>query len=397
MHKKLFLITEFFDASQNTTGYLFEKLYKNFLMQEDLEVVLITKNDANLAPQSNAIYIDQSQIDKSKLSSRLYYEIAVSTKFFLKSIKNIRRDDIVFTGTTPIFLLLIMYGLKKFIDFKWTLLVHDVFPENLVAANIISSNNISYKILKFLFDKVYASADKVIVIGEDMQDLVYRKTHRENISVIPNWINENDITLDQKGNNKLLTKIGWQDDNKVVFQFFGNIGRVQGLDRLVQAIGLMKNIEDARFVFIGKGSYLQELKVSIKKLNRDNVIYYGELDQNEKSIGLNACDIAIVTLAEGMLGLGVPSKAYYTMAANKLIFAIMDKSSEVYQMVANNNIGWTVEPNHIKDISEKLDKAVIEFREREFNSSREILIDKYSEKIAMKKILSIIRSFEIDV
>lgn len=392
MRKRLFLITEFSDPSQNTTGYLFEKLYQSFLQQDDLEVILVTKKDTNILKQENAIYIDQPQVDKSKLSNRLFYELAVSTKFLMKSVKHIRRDDIVFTGTTPIFLLLIMYGLKKFINFKWTLLVHDVFPENLVAANIVSSNNISYKILKILFDKVYASTDKVIVIGEDMKELIYQKTHKKNITVIPNWINEEDVDLEQKGSNELLNELEWQGDDKIVFQFFGNIGRVQGLNTLVKAIKLMKNIEDARFVFIGKGAYLKELKTSIKKLNRDNVVYYGELNQDQKSVGLNACDIAIVTLAEGMLGLGVPSKAYYTMAANKLIFAIMDKSSEVYQMVANNNIGWTVEPTQIEDIAEKLDEAVVEFKKKKFNSSRKVLIEKYSEKIAMKKILATIRS-----
>lgn len=392
MRKKLFLITEFSDASQNTTGYLFEKLYQSFLMQDDLEVILVTKNDINVAEQANALYINQSQVNKSKLPSRLYYEIAVGTKFLLKSAKHIKSDDIVFTGTTPIFLLLIMYGLKKFIDFKWTLLVHDVFPENLVAANIISSNNVNYKVLKVLFDKVYASADKVIVIGEDMKDLIYQKTHKENITVIPNWINEDDIALDHKCNNDLLTSLGWQDDKKVVFQFFGNIGRVQGLNILVKAIGLMQRIEDAQFIFIGKGAYVQELKDSIKNLNKDNVIYYGELDQSMKSTGLNACDISIVTLAQGMLGLGVPSKAYYTMAADKLIFAIMDKKSEVAQMVSENNIGWTVEPDDLEKIAKKLDSAVEEFKTKKFNSPRKILVDKYSERLAMKKILTIIRS-----
>lgn len=391
MSKRIFLITEYFDASQNTTGYLFEKLYQSFLKQDDLNVFLIGKKDNSLPEQPNALYIEHTEVNKKKLASRLYYEFAIGVKFFYKSAKFIKKGDLVFTGTTPIFLLLIMYVLKKFIDFKWILLVHDVFPENLVAAKIISKSNILYKLLKYLFDRIYASADQVIVIGKDMQKLVHQKTAKDNITIVPNWINEDDIFVEQKNNNSLLAELGWQNDNEIIFQFFGNIGRVQGLGVLLQAIEIMKEINNAKFIFIGNGSYVDELKISINKLNRKNVIYYGELDPSKKSIGLNACDISIVTLAEGMLGLGVPSKAYYTMAADKLIFAIMDKSSEVYQMVNDNNIGWTVEPHNIEAIAHKLDVAVTEFNTKRANSSRKVLIDKYSEKLAMEKILAIVR------
>ena len=392
MSKRIFLITEYFDASQNTTGYLFEKLYQSFLKQDDLDVFLIAKQDNNLPEQPNALYIKHPEANKKKLVNRLYYEFVIGLKFFYKSAKLVKKGDLVFTGTTPIFLLLIMYVLKKFINFKWILLVHDVFPENLVAAKIISKNNVLYKLLKNLFDRIYASADQVIVIGKDMQNLVHQKTSKENITIVPNWINENDIFVEKKNNNTLLTELGWQNDSDVIFQFFGNIGRVQGLDVLLQAIETMKEIDNAKFIFIGNGSYVDALERSIKKLNRKNIVYYGELDQSKKSIGLNACDISIVTLAEGMLGLGVPSKAYYTMAADKLIFAIMDKDSEVYQMVNENSIGWTVEPYNIQEIADRLDLAVTEIKTKKLNSPRKVLIDKYSEKSAMEKVLAIIRS-----
>ena len=225
-----------------------------------------------------------------------------------------------------------------------------------------------------------------------MKQLVYQKTGKNNISIVPNWIDAEDIVIQAKHENDLLNQLGWHNSSDVIFQFFGNIGRVQGLDILIQAIKLMKEIDNAKFIFIGNGAYVEELKKSINELNRKNVIYYGGLEQSKMSTGLNACDISIVTLAEGMLGLGVPSKAYYTMAADKFIFAVMDKNSEVYGMVNDNNIGWTVEPYNVQDIANKLDEAVIQVNTKHFNSSRQVLINKYSEKLAMQKILTIIHS-----
>lgn len=392
MSKKLFLITEFYDSSQNTTGYLFGKLYNFLNKQDNIDLKLVTKEDARLSYQPEALYVKGINFDKKSLISRSSYELFMGLSFFKSCAQYIKKDDIVFTGTTPILLLIIIYILKKIIGFKWVLLVHDVFPENLVAAKIIKKDNFGYKLLKRLFDNVYSSADDIIVIGRDMKNLVYDKTHHNKITVIPSWIDEKDIDLQLKSDNPILTELGWQGNQKVVFQFFGNLGRVQGISNLMKAIKLMERTKDAQFIFIGDGVYVDELKSLIDESNNENIIYYGSIPQENKSIGLNACDISIVTLADGMLGLGVPSKAYYSMSADKLIFTIMDKNSETYQMVEENNIGWVVEGTSIKEVAEMLDKAVNDIHIKKFNSPRKILINNFSSEVAMNKILDIIRT-----
>ena len=389
---KLYLITDFYDSSQNTTGYLFGKLYEFLSKQKDIDLTLLTKIDEKVLNQPEALYVKGLKFDKKKLVSRSSYELLIGFSFFKNCAKHIKKDDIVFTGTTPILLLIIIHLLKKLIGFKWVLLVHDVFPENLIPAKIIKKNNLGYKLLKRVFDDVYAGADRIIVIGRDMESLVYRKTNHNHITVIPSWIDESDIALQSKSDNSILNELDWQSNRKVVFQFFGNIGRVQGISKLMQAIKLMKRIDEAQFIFIGDGVYVDELKSLIRESDNQNIVYYGPVSQDKKSLGLNACDISIVTLADGMLGLGVPSKAYYSMAADKLIFTIMDKSSETYRMVQENNIGWAVETDDIVAIAEMLDKAVADIRIKEFNSPRKVLVDKYSSELAMNKILDIIRS-----
>src|SRR5699024_2203065 len=133
----------------------------------------------------------------------------------------------------------------------------------------------------------------------------------------------------------------------------------------------------------------EKLKIQIKSLNLDNVFYYGALDQSRKSIGLNACDVALVTLAEGMLGLGVPSKSYFSMAANKPILAIMEYESEVSYMLQTHNIGWVVQPNNTHALTNKLDEIVQKNNVYGFNSPREVLKKYYAEPIAMQNILEI--------
>lgn len=391
MSKKIFLITEFHSSSQNSTGYLIEKLYHALLNQEDFETILITKEDKEIMAQANVLYVHQSDYNKNSLVSRIWHELSLNSKFLIKSLGNISSDDLVVTGTNPTFLLFILFVLKKYRKFDWVLLIHDVFPENLVASNTLSKDSLIYKGSKVIFDKIYASPDRIITIGKDMQQLINKKTKRNDAEIVPNWIDVKDIEVHSKAKNQILQQLSLSETKKVVFNFFGNIGRVQGLEALIQAIDQMQEYENAEFVFIGDGAYVSRLNSLISESDRNNITYYGRVEQQDKSMGLNACDISIVTLADGMLGLGVPSKAYYSMAADKPIFCIMDEDSEVYTMVEENNIGWTVEPNSVQEVAQKLDKAVKDFHESDFNSPREILIEKYSDKASINKLIDIIR------
>lgn len=391
--KKIFLITEFHSSSQNSTGYLIEKLNNALSDQKDFKTVLLTKKDETIITQPNAIYVQQSDYNKNLLISRIWHELSLNSKFLIRSLQNISRDNLVITGTNPTFLLFIIFLLKKYIKFDWILLVHDVFPENLVASKTLNKDSLAYNLLKVAFDKIYASPDRVITIGKDMQQLINKKAKRNDAEVVPNWIDVKDIEVESKRDNQILKQLGLNSENKVVFSFFGNIGRVQGLENLIEAINHMQEIENAKFLFIGDGAYVERLKSIISELGKENIIYYGKVEQQQKSLGLNACDISIVTLADGMLGLGVPSKAYYSMAADKPLFCIMDKESEIYSMVDENNIGWVVEPKNIQEVAQTLDQAVKEFNNSNFNSPRKILIEKYSDTKSIDKLISIVRSY----
>lgn len=393
MKRKVFLISEYYRAEQNTTGYLLEKLCRALENDSEIDLTLLVKEDLSFPKQQNTFYVKAGEKNKSNLLKRLMYELKLSFGFLLKSWKYIQKDHIVFTGTTPIFLLPIVAILKKVIGFKWILLVHDVFPENLVPAQIVKPNHILYKILKKVFDYIYSQAEKVIVIGKDMQDLVYLKTKKNNIDIVQNWIDASDITVQEKTDNPILKEVDWENTNDVIFYYFGNIGRMQGIDIILDAIPNMKYAYQAKFLFIGDGAYVSHLKEKIKHMNMPNVIYYGSVSQEKKSDGLNAGDVALITLAEGMLGLGVPSKSYFTMAANKPILAIMDRQSEVVDMVTKHQIGWTVDID-LTQLAEKLDNIVMQHHKYGcLNSSREILEQYYSEPVAMKKILNIIKTF----
>lgn len=390
--KKTYLVTEYYHPNQNTTGYLFHKLYLHLKNVYGSELSLIIKEDkSNDVIDPDSIIVKDLNLNKKRLIQRLFFELLISFRFFVKVLKNVKTQDVVFTGTTPIFLLVVMFLAKKIIGFKWVLLVHDVFPENLVAAKVMKKNNFLYKVLKKVFDIFYATPEKLIVIGQDMKDLVDGKTKKTNSIVIQNWIDENDIQVESKKENDILKQLKWENETPI-FQFFGNIGRVQGVDNILEAIKMIEPSRRPKFLFMGDGAYVNNLTQAIETLNDSNIKYIGSVQQSEKSKGLNAGDIAIVTLAEGMLGLGVPSKAYFSMAADKPLLAIMDENSEIACMIRKFGLGWVVSPEDPEVLSKKILEIIDTFQSLELASPRQVLTNNFSEPVAMKKIVEVLQN-----
>jgi len=286
-------------------------------------------------------------------------------------------------------LLLLIYILRKAHCFRWVVLVHDVFPENLVAAKIIRRSNLIYKITKFVFDRVYALADRMIVIGRDMKCLMKTKTRDQvKIEYIPNWAPLSDIKLIPRESSIYIGNLNWE--GKIVFQFFGNLGRVQGIPNLLQAIKLVKS-KNAAFIFMGTGVMSEYLKEFISTYESSNIVYLGGIDPSNKSEALSACDVAIISLSKEMKGLGVPSKAYFSMAADKALLVISDDGSELDRVVEEYSIGWSCESGDSKALARQIDDICISGIPIKKGQVRSIFKDNFSDDISLEKISSVLQ------
>lgn len=317
IEKRIFIISEYVVSNENSTGYYWSKIinglslnFKNIyvICPEPGHVVKNKKNNQNV----KYIYVRKVAHNKNRLLSRLYGQIVQSCLFFYVLFRNIRVGDIIFSGTNPAPSLVLISLLKIFRPFSWLLLVHDVFPENLVAAQVIRKKNIVYGFIKAIYDGVYSAPTVLIAIGRDMKIKLAEKTKsKSEIIYIPNWADANDI-IPLKNSCSAIEKTG-----KVVFQFFGNLGRLQGIGNVINAIKLTKT-KTAIFEFIGYGSEIGSIQDFIKNNPAIAISYKPGVPFGSGNEILSECDVAIVSLATGMNGLGVPSKSYFSLAADKI-------------------------------------------------------------------------------
>lgn len=357
--KQIHVISEFVDKRTNSTGYFWYKIIDAIRLKFENVTVISTAESSELASTDNdgvthySIGHSKKGVGNSFLT-KLINNIFLSCRLAMRVASVTKKGDIIFSGTNPSFLILTVAILKPFLRTKWVVLVNDVFPDNLVPAKLIAKNSMLYKSLKYVFALAYRQADKIIVIGRDMRDVMHDKTFgKVPIEYIPNWIDLDDLEIlpDERSGNDLSS----ERKGKIVFQFFGNMGIVQGIETLLEAISKTK-AKNIKFRFVGNGSGYKLVEKFICENQHLDIELHPAVPFNENMSVLKECDVAIVSLANDMNGLAVPSKAYFSMAADKPLFVIGEAHSELYSLLNESpEIGWFCDSGNISLISKKID------------------------------------------
>jgi glycosyltransferase involved in cell wall biosynthesis len=341
------VVTELFYPDEISTALIMTEIAEEIAKSGEVSVICgpVGYEKSYTAQQkalSNNIKISRvtiAALNKNKLLSRILRLLFLSVKMSYRVLISVKKNDHVIIVTNPAFLILAVSFIKKFRKFKLSILVHDVFPENLVPANILSDKSLKYKMLKGIYDNAYRKADKLIVLGNDMKALMIKKlVHKiPSIDVVTNWADEDIYPLESFNKSAYL---GIDVSAKVVIGFAGNIGRLQALPEFLDAFKSAGN-ENIVLVLVGDGALKNEVTNFIEKAELKNVVLPGSKPRAEQNLFLNACDIGLITLKKGMRGLGVPSKTYNIMAAGKPLLYIGDKNSEVDEYIKEYACGWS--------------------------------------------------------
>lgn len=345
--QKLWIVSELFYPVDTSTSYIMTRIAE--FMHADFEVEVLTgpsqydsvkhdKIEDNFPFKVNRI--ETGNFNKNGLLSRTLRLIWISISFCWFIFRKVKPGDKIFMVTNPAFLIVAMPLLKKRRKFELDILVHDVFPENLVAAGVLKNQQFPYGLLKKIFDWAYGKADKLITLGIDMKYKLLQKTPASDssIHIVQNWADINAINIEPFESNPIIKEQGLE--HKIVLTFAGNIGRVQGVDSLINLIEEIKN-EHLHFLFIGDGAMTARVIELSEKTSR--VTYLGRLPRAKQNEFLNASHIGIVSVNDKMEGLGVPSKSYNILAAGKPILFLGNKNTEIAEMTQANKLGWVFE------------------------------------------------------
>ena len=273
--------------------------------------------------------------------------------------------------------------------------MHDVFPENLVAAGFFDKDNILYRILFRFFVYSRKFADRIIVIGRDMKAIICDNlppSWHSKVEIIPNWADIENVYPIEYDSNAVFQNLNL--NHKIIIQFAGNHGILQNLLPFIEIVRKLSN-ENLHFVFAGEGATKSKLVEFSTLNNMQNVTFLPAFSRHDLNSVQNACNIGLVSLSDSVYGIGVPSKSYNILSAGKPILFLGKSNSEIAAMVKENDIGWAFEYSQEVEILNFLNSLKLEDLaniELKGKKGRRFVVDELSKCSILNKISAVVSS-----
>jgi len=308
---------------------------------------------------------------------------------FLHMLLGKKVDKNVFLTQLPFF-----YAVGPILRFfrkeKYYCVVMDVQPQQYNEFGVISKSSILSKLLYKLSSWGFKKADGIIVIGRCMADIIEEMgVDHSKISFIPNWTTEKKYKPVLREDNEIRLKYNWE--NKFIISYGGNIGFAQNFKSIIDAANNLKDNDNIIFLLIGGGGKVKELKEKVNELELQNFIFLPYM-HGEYSLSTiyGAGDINFISLKENCTGLGVPSKAYVSLASGRPILYQGSEKGEIARMIIESEIGAVVRT------TEELTETIKLYYEnpsrciKEGERARKFSDQKYSAQSAVENYLSVL-------
>lgn len=404
MKKKLLVYAHYFYPDVASTGQILTELCEGLQQDFDITVICVVPSYAGKVERKfktkrihnekykdiDIVRVRVPEFDKKIKISRIKNILAYFFNSIIATFK-VGKQDIVFSISQPPILggMLGVIG-KKIKKAKYIYNIQDFNPEQTMAVGYSKNKlllNVAMVIDKFSCKK----ADKIIVVGRDMQETLRKRFKNKKIPkniFINNWIDEKVIYPLPDSNDKVIVfKKKYGLENKTVIMYSGNIGLYYDLENLIKVIGRFNGRNDVVFAFVGEGTKKQDIEDYVYEYKLENVKFIPYQDKADLIYSLNAGDVHWVVNAKGIKGVSVPSKLYGIMAAGKTVFAVLDEGSEARLIIEECGCGVCVEPGKYDIIYEELKKAIDNIDEyKRFGIHGKEYVDKYIKKdVAIEK------------
>ena len=400
------MVTELYYPEETSTGYYLTRIAEGLAGTFDVHAICGQPNylykgiRAPRRERHKDVEIHRvpgTTLDKNVIAFKLVNMLTLSIAMFFKALRCFRRGDQVLVVTTPPSLpfMAAVAALAK--GAGYTLVIHDNYPEILVAAGKSRPDSILVRLVNLCNRWLYKYASRIVVVGRDMRELVGRKTEGLDVPIvtIPNWAELEQVAPAPREENELLRELGIGD--RLVFLYAGNMGYPNDLESIVECARRLNGDPLFHFVFLGTGVRRKWLGERVADLGLANVTLLDPRPRTEQQLFLNACDVALVSLVSRMWGVSMPSRTYNILAVGKPVLALTEPGSELAMVVEEDSLGWCVPPGDPQALLEAVRDIAARRPELEEmgHRAREAALGKYSEDLAVSRYREALEPFRV--
>lgn len=232
----------------------------------------------------------------------------------------------------------------------------DLWPESMKA---ILGDKLSGVVGHFgkICRNMYKNADKIGIQSPDFANY-FESEHgieREKLVYFPHF--STDVSDREH-------RISFGEHNGTNLIFLGNMGTVQGIDWMIDAMAELNDIDKLNLHFVGDGSAFSAAKDQVMKLGLfDRIYFHGRRPIEEMSYWYSMSDICLLGLDDSSaIGLTIPSKLQGYMAAGRPVIGAVNGGARF--VIEDSDCGIAVEPGNIQALANAIRNLVGDKRAR---------------------------------
>lgn len=252
----------------------------------------------------------------------------------------------------------------------------DLWPESTVAVGSIKKDSLTYKFLLKWSKDLYKQVDKVIVSSPSFVD------YFKNVLELPDkeYIYINQPIL--KGEKTDLPPFEYKGKINIVYA--GNIGTVQLVDKLIDAMKLVKS-KDVNLHLLGTGSQLDLILNKIEESGlSDRITYHGKFPiEQVETYFVNADALVVILKDNGPVGKTIPNKVVQYLSYKKPIIGVIKGDGKDLLIKAGGSLFADETP---EDIAKAFDK-IASMGDKEKLSMGESNLKYYKDNLTNDKLI----------
>lgn len=304
-----------------------------------------------------------------------------------------KKYDLVLYSTPPITFAKVIEFVKKRDNAKSYLLLKDIFPQNAVDMKMLKKDGFLHRQFVRKEKKLYQISDTIGCMSPANVDFILN--HNSDLDKNKIEINPNSIEIQSyrelSAEEKSLIKGKYNISvDKKVFIYGGNLGKPQGIDFLIETLGIIKDDERFFFVIVGSGTEYDKIKNWMQTNRPRNVVFLSALPKKEYDLLVQACDVGLIFLHKDFTIPNYPSRLLTYLEFKMPVLAATDSNTDIGSDLVKNGCGLAVNSDNVQymikaidcfvemkdDIFEEMRQNSFRFLEREFqvvNSYRKII------------------------
>lgn len=285
------------------------------------------------------IYVSQS---KGILARLLNYFSFVWTAYWRG--RKLKSFDYLMVESPPLFLGFTAMALSKKLKAKLIFNVSDLWPESAEKLGIVQ-NQLFLKLAYQLEAKCYERAYLITGQTQGIVADISKRFPTKEVYWLPNGVNIDFYNPSHINEGGFRKKHGFSTSD-ILFFYGGILGHAQGLDVILHAANLLRDLPNIQFILQGSGPEKEKLQNLKSSLKLANVHFLEPVSKQEMPAVLKAIDVALVPLKKLPLFEGaIPSKVFEALAMEVPLLLGVDGEARKH-FIDNAAAGWFFEPEN---------------------------------------------------